>query len=273
MVHIKSEREIENLRASADLVGRTLAEVARVIGPGVTTKTLDGLAEEFIRDNGAEPAFKGYGSSSNVFPATLCTSLNDVVVHGIPDSRELRDGQLLSVDCGVILNGYYGDSAYTFCIGEVSEEVKALCSITYDALNAAVEQAITGKRIGDIGSAVQSLCESNGYGVVRALVGHGIGQNLHEDPQVPNFGRSGNGRKLKTGLSICIEPMINQGGTDVFTDTDGWAVRTSDGKPSAHYEFMVVVQPDRADVLSSFSPIEEALDSIPYNMTVDIEHG
>jgi len=273
MVNIKSEREIESLRASADLVGRTLAEVARVIGPGVTTKTLDALAEEFIRDNGAEPAFKGYGSGSNVFPATLCTSLDDVVVHGIPNDTELRDGELLSVDCGVILDGFYGDSAYTFSIGEVTEEAKALCSITYNALNAAVEQATTGKRIGDIGSAVQSLCESNGYGVVRALVGHGIGQNLHEDPQVPNFGRPGNGRKLKTGLTICIEPMINQGDAEVYTDKDGWTVRTSDGKPSAHYELMVVVQPGKPDVLTSFSPIEEALDILPYNMIADIEHG
>lgn len=273
MVHIKTEREIECLRASADLVGRTLGEVARRIGPGVTTLELDALAEEFIRDNGAIPAFKGYGSGSNIFPATLCTSRNDVVVHGIPDGEELRDGELLSVDCGVVLDGYYGDSAYTFCIGEVSEDVNALCKITYDALIAAVHEATTGKRIGDIGSAVQSLCESSGYGVVRDLVGHGIGKTLHEDPQIPNFGRSGNGSKLRAGLTICIEPMINQGRAEVFTDKDGWTVKTKDGKPSAHYEFMVVVQPGGPDVLTSFSYVEDALDSIPYNMTANIEHG
>jgi methionyl aminopeptidase len=273
MVHLKSHREIEHLRESADLVSRTLAEVAKVIGPGVTTNQLDAVAEAFILDNGARPAFKGYGSEPNVFPATLCTSVNDVVVHGIPDDTPLEDGDVVSVDCGVILNGYYGDSAYTFCIGNVSDEAANLCSATYESLISAVGTATTGKRIGDIGWAVQSLCEPRGYGVVRALVGHGIGRDLHEDPQVPNFGRAGTGRKLKSGLTICIEPMINAGKADVFTDSDGWTVRTSDGKPSAHYEMMVVVQPGKSDVLTSFAPIEAALESVPYNMTADIQHG
>ncbi|TDI73873.1 MAG: type I methionyl aminopeptidase [Bacteroidetes bacterium] len=273
MIHIKSHIEIEKLRASADLVSRSLAEVAKVIGPGVSTSELDRIAEEFILDHGAQPAFKGYGSEPNIFPATLCTSINDVVVHGIPDDEPLQEGDVVSVDCGVILDGYYGDSAYTFCVGDVSEEVAALCSTTYDSLILGVDAATSGKRIGDIGWAVQSVCERKGYGVVRALVGHGIGRDLHEDPQVPNYGRAGTGRKLKSGLAICIEPMINAGKADVFTDKDGWTVRTSDGKPSAHYEMMVIVQPGSADVLTSFAPIEAVLEYIPYNLTADIDHG
>lgn len=264
MVHLKSEREIERLKASADLVGRTLGEVAKLVRPGVTTAELDRAAEAFVRDHGAEPAFKGYRVGSNVFPATLCTSTNDEVVHGIPSDRELDEGDLLSVDCGVVLDGWYGDSAYTFAVGEISDENRDLCTATYRSLERAIEQSVSGNRLGDIGEAVQSYCENRGFGVVRDLVGHGIGQSLHEDPQVPNFGRRGSGRKLKTGLVICIEPMVNRGTATVRTEDDGWTIRTADALPSAHYEHMVVVRPGEAQVLTTFDYIEQALDVLPY---------
>lgn len=270
MIHLKSAREIDRLRESADLVGRTLAEVARHVRAGVTTAELDAVAEDFIRTHGAEPAFKGYRVGQNVFPGTLCTSVNDVVVHGIPGAYALQDGDLLSVDCGVELNGYYGDYAYTFAVGTISPEDAALCRVTYEALNKGVQKAVVGNRIGDISSAVQTHCEAHGYGVVRELVGHGIGRSLHEDPQVPNFGRPGRGRKLKRGLSICIEPMINRGTADVTTDEDGWTVRTADGLPSAHYEHMVVVQDGQAEVLSTFAYIEDVIDA-PYKQSFSKE--
>ena len=265
MVHLKSQREIECLRESADLVGRTLAEVARHIDVGVTLNELDAVAEEFIRTHDAEPAFKGYQVGDNVFPNTLCTSVNDAVVHGIPDDYALQDGDLLSIDCGVKLNGYYGDSGFTFGVGTVAEEDAALCKVTYDALYRGIEQAIEGRRVGDISHAVQSHCEGHGYGVVRDLVGHGIGQSLHEDPQVPNYGSPGQGRRLKRGLSICIEPMINQGSGDVSTDADGWTIRAVDGRPSAHYEHMVVVKENDAEVLSTFEYIEDVVQP-PYEL-------
>ncbi|NNF04661.1 MAG: type I methionyl aminopeptidase [Rhodothermales bacterium] len=264
MVHLKSEREIERMKASADLVGRTLGEVAKLIRPGVTTAELDRVAETCIRDHGAEPAFKGYRVGNNVFPSTLCTSTNDEVVHGIPSETELKDGDLLSVDCGALLDGWYGDSAYTFAVGEISEENQALCAATYRALHLAIDRAVTGNRLGDIGDAVQSYCEDLGYGVVRDLVGHGIGKSLHEDPQVPNFGRRGSGRKLRSGLVVCIEPMINRGTATVRTEDDGWTIRTADALPSAHYEHMVVVRPGEAEVLTTFRYIEDALDIVPY---------
>lgn len=259
MVHLKSEREIERLRESADLVGRTLAEVARRVEPGATLNEIDAVAEEFIRTHDAEPAFKGYEVGSNVFPNTLCMSVNDAVVHGIPSDYTLKEGDLLSVDCGVKLNGYYGDSGYTFGVGSISEENAALCRATFDALHKGIEQAVAGRRIGDISHAVQSHCEGHGYGVVRDLVGHGIGQSLHEDPQVPNFGEAGTGRRLKPGLTVCIEPMINRGTGDVTTDADGWTIRSADGLPSAHYEHMVVVREGEAEVLSTFDYIEERI--------------
>lgn len=265
MVHLKSQREIECLRESADLVGRTLAEVARHIDVGVTLNELDAVAEEFIRTHDAEPAFKGYQVGDNVFPNTLCTSVNDAVVHGIPDDYALQDGDLLSIDCGVKLNGYYGDSGFTFGVGTVAEEDAALCKVTYEALQRGIEQAVDGRRVGDISHAVQSHCEGHGYGVVRDLVGHGIGQSLHEDPQVPNYGSPGQGRRLKRGLSICIEPMINQGSGEVSTDADGWTIRAVDGRPSAHYEHMVVVQEDDAEVLSTFEYIEDVVQP-PYEL-------
>ena len=265
MVHLKSQREIEKLRASADLVGRTLGEVARHVEVGVTLKELDAIAEDFIRTHGAEPAFKGYQVGDNVFPNTLCTSVNDAVVHGIPGDYQLQDGDLLSVDCGVKLDGYFGDSGYTFVVGTPSDDDAALCRATYEALQEGIAQAVSGRRIGDISHAVQSYCESRGYGVVRELVGHGIGQSLHEDPQVPNFGSPGQGRRLKPGLSICIEPMINRGSGEVTTDPDGWTVRTADGLPSAHYEHMVVVHEGEPEVLSSFAHIEDEIEP-PYEI-------
>jgi methionyl aminopeptidase len=259
MVHIKSEREIERLRESADLVGRTLAEVARHVQPGATLEDIDAVAEEYIRTHDAEPAFKGYEVGGNVFPNTLCMSVNDAVVHGIPTDYALQEGDLLSVDCGAKLNGYFGDYAYTFAVGDISDEDAALCRTTYEALHKGIEQAIAGRRIGDISHAVQSHCESRGYGVVRDLVGHGIGQSLHEDPQVPNFGTAGTGRRLKPGLSVCIEPMINRGTAEITTDADGWTVRAADGLPSAHYEHMVVVRDGEAEILSTFDYIEEVI--------------
>lgn len=265
MVHLKSEREIERLRESADLVGRTLAEVARYIEPGTTLRELDAVAEDYIRTHGAEPAFKGYQVGDNVFPNTLCTSVNDVVVHGIPNDYALQDGDLLSIDCGAKLNGYYGDWGYTFAVGTIADEDAALCRATYEALLKGIEQAVADRRVGDISHAVQTHCESRGFSVVRDLVGHGIGQSLHEDPQVPNFGEPGQGRLLKPGLSICIEPMINRGTAQVTTDADGWTVRAADGLPAAHYEHMVVVGNGEAEVLSDFGYIEEVIDP-PYEI-------
>lgn len=265
MVHLKSQREIDLLRASADLVGRTLAEVARTIRPGVTTLELDQAAEAFVHSHDAEPAFKGYRVGQlPPFPGTLCVSVNDVVVHGIPGGYELQEGDLVSVDCGVLLDGYYGDSAYTFAVGEISEEDARLCQVTYEALHEGIAQAVHGHRVGDISYAVQRHCESQGYGVVRDLVGHGIGRKLHEDPQVPNFGRRGTGRKLKQGTTICIEPMINRGTHSIATGDDGWTIRTADGASSAHYEHMVVVRKGQPEILSTFAYIEEVIEA-PYN--------
>lgn len=271
MVHLKSQREIERMRESADVVGRTLALVAQHIEPGVTTRKLDQVAEEFIRDHGGEPAFKGYKVGSHVFPASLCISRNDVVVHGIPGDTVLREGDLVSVDCGVKLNGYYGDSAYTFAVGEIDAEKAELCRVTYEALQAGIAEAIHGKRIGDIGFAVQSYCETRGYGVVRDLVGHGVGRKLHEDPQVPNYGERGKGKKLKEGMTLCIEPMINRGTGEVFQESDGWTIRTADRAPSAHYEHMVVIRRGQAEVLSTFRYIEEVIDA-PYQPAT-LTHG
>jgi methionyl aminopeptidase len=264
MVHLKSTTDLERLRASADLVGRTLAEVARHIEVGVTTAALDRVAESFVRDHGAKPAFKGYTVGRHVFPATLCTSTNDEVVHGIPGNRRLEDGDLLSVDCGVVLDGYFGDSAYTFAVGSISAEKEELCRVTHASLMDAVEACVLGGRLGDVGAAVQSRCEEAGFGVVRDLVGHGIGRNLHEEPSVPNYGRRGTGRKLKSGLVICIEPMVNMGEEQVQTSSDGWTVRASDGSPSAHYEHMVAIRKGGTEVLTTFSHIESVLGTPPY---------
>ena len=264
MIHLKSDSEIKKLRASADLVGQALGAVARHVRPGVATAELDRVAEEYIESRGAHPAFKGYRVGRQVFPASLCISIDDEVVHGIPSAeRVLEEGQIVSVDCGAYLDGYYGDSAYTFGVGEVAPEDLHLCRVTWEALHKGIEKAVTGNRIGDISSAVQEHCEQHGYGVVRDLVGHGIGRNLHEDPQVPNFGRRGQGRKLREGLTFCLEPMINRGTAAVQTDPDKWTIRTQDGGPSAHYEHMVVVRGGEAEVLSTFEYIEEVVDA-PY---------
>lgn len=237
------------------LVSRTLAEVAGHIRPGVTTLRLDAIAEEFIRDHGALPAFKGYAG----FPNTLCTSVNDEVVHGIPSGYTLKEGDIISVDCGVILDGWYGDSAYTFAVGEVKPEILRLMEYTRASLEAGVREAAAGKRIGDISHAVQTKAESGGYSVVRTLVGHGIGKHLHEGPEVPNFGRRGSGTRLDRNLVICIEPMINMGTKNTNVQGDGWTVRTGDGKPSAHYEYAVAVREGGADLLTTFEYLEEAL--------------
>lgn len=251
----KSAEEIELIRISSQLVAKTHAEVAKVIGEGVTTKHLNKVAEEFIRDNGAIPAFLNY----NGFPYTLCISLNDQVVHGFPNDYALRSGDVVSVDCGVIKNKYFGDSAYTFMIGNVEEETKRLLKVTQECLDLAIEQAVSGNRIGDIGFACQQHAEKNGYGVVKELVGHGVGKMLHEKPEVPNYGKRGTGTKLMEGMVIAIEPMINAGRAGVKFWEDGWTVSTIDGKPSAHFEHTVAIKKGKADVLSTFEYIEEVL--------------
>ncbi len=255
MIPIKSEEEIEIQRESSLLVGKTLAEVAKHIRPGVKTAALDRIAEEFIRDHGAIPGFKGYSG----FPATLCISVNEQVVHGIPGEQHLIDGDIVSVDCGVLKNGFYGDSAYTFAVGEVDQETLLLVERTKQSLYLGIEQAVAGKRVGDIGYAIQTFTEKFGYGVVRELVGHGVGRKLHERPEVPNYGKQGNGPKLTLGMVIAIEPMINLGTRHISQSADGWTIKTSDRKPSAHFEHTVAVRNDKAEILSSFEWIEAVL--------------
>lgn len=255
MLVIKTAEEIELIRESSLLVSKTLAVVAEIIKPGITTLDLDKKAEEYIRDHGAKPGFKGYKG----YPATLCTSVNSEVVHGIPSNYELKEGDVVSIDCGVLKNGYYGDSAYTFMVGDVSDEARGLLETTKQSLFEAIQFAVAGKRIGDVGFAVQNLCEAKGYSVVREMVGHGLGKNLHEEPEVPNYGKRGNGRKLKKGMVLCIEPMINLGTKQIVQDKDGWTIRTQDQKVSAHFELTVAVDNEKADVLSTFDFIEEIL--------------
>jgi methionyl aminopeptidase len=257
MIYLKTPEEIALLRASNQLVGKTLAEVAKYIKVGVTTLELDKIAEDFIRTNGAVPGFLGYGG----FPNTLCVSVNDQVVHGIPSNYALKEGDIVSVDCGVLQNGYYGDSAYTFCVGEVDEKVKKLLKITKESLSLGIDSAQHGNRIGDIGYAIQKHCQAAGFSVVRKLVGHGVGKNLHEDPEVPNFGKRGQGVLLKEGMVIAIEPMINMGNRDVVQEKDGWTIRTIDRKPSAHFEHTIAIRKGKAEILSTFDYIEEVLNS------------
>ncbi len=254
---VKSEEEIELLRENAIIVSKTLAEVAKYIKPGVSTLALDKIAEDFIRSEGAVPGFKGYRG----FPGTLCVSTNEEVVHGIPGNRVLRNGDIVSIDCGCQKDGFFGDSAYTFPVGEVSEEVLNLLKRTKESLFMALNVAVTGRRVGDISAVIQEYVEGFGYSVVRELVGHGIGRQLHEKPDVPNYGRKGSGVKMATGLTICIEPMINMGLKAVVQDSDGWTIRTADRMPSAHFELTVAVRKDKADVLSTFRYIEEVLGS------------
>ena len=255
MIYYKTEEEIELVRKSSLLVAKTHAEIAGLIKPGITTLALDKIAEEFIRDNGGVPAFKGYGG----FPNTLCMSPNEQVVHGIPNDKFLENGEILSVDCGVVMNGYYGDSAFTYEVGEVDAETKQLLKVTKESLYKGIEQAVAGNRIGDIGYAVQQHAESFGYGVVRELVGHGVGKNLHESPEVPNHGRRGKGVMLKEGLIIAIEPMINMGTKRILQHNDGWTITTIDNKPSAHFEHTIVVRKGKAEILSSFEEIEKKI--------------
>jgi methionyl aminopeptidase len=258
MIFYKTGEEIERIKKSSLLVGKTLAEVAKIIKPGVTTLDLDKVAEEFIRDNKAIPGFLGYGG----FPNTLCTSVNSAVVHGIPNDKPLEDGDIVSVDCGVLMDEFYGDSAYTFEVGEVSDDIKKLLRITKESLDLAVEQTRSGNRIGDIGFAVQNHAESNGYGVVRELVGHGLGRSLHEKPEVPNYGKKGRGHKMKPGLVLAIEPMINLGKKEITQLDDGWTILTKDNLPSAHFEHDVAISREGSpEVLSSFEEIEKVLNN------------
>ncbi|NAW51029.1 type I methionyl aminopeptidase [Elizabethkingia argentiflava] len=255
MIQLKTIEEIKLMRESAQLVSRTLGMLAKEIKPGVTTKYLDKLAYQYIKDHGAEPAFLGYGG----FPNSLCMSPNEQVVHGFPTDEALRDGDIISVDCGTLLNGFVGDHAYTFEVGEVSAEVKKLLKVTKESLYKGIEQCVRGKRIGDISYAVQEHAEKHGYGVVRELVGHGVGRQMHEDPQVPNYGKKGSGKVIKDGLVIAIEPMINMGTEKVKFHSDGWTVTTLDRKPSAHFEHDVAVVKGKPVLLSTFQYIYDAL--------------
>ncbi len=255
-VFYKTKEEIELMRNANLLVPKTLAHVGSLLQPGVTGEAIDKSAEEFIRDHGGKPAFKGYHG----FPASLCVSYNDIVVHGIPRQREFKEDDVVSVDCGVELAGYFGDAAFTFAFAKVAEPVLELLRVTYASLYKGIEQAIVGKRVGDISFAIQDYCERQfKYGVVRDLVGHGIGRSMHEDPEVPNFGKRGKGMLLQDGLVLAIEPMINLGMKEVYQDNDGWTIFTRDRKPSAHYEHSVVVRKGQADILSDHTYILEVV--------------
>ncbi|MCX2478979.1 type I methionyl aminopeptidase [Pedobacter sp. MC2016-15] len=254
-IYYKSPEEVELIRISSMLVSETLAEVAKIIGPGVTTMQLNKLAETYIKDHGAIPAFLNY----NGFPYSLCISPNEQVVHGFPSDYVIQEGDLISVDCGVIKNNFFGDSAYTFSIGEISADRQKLVDVTQECLKRAIDKAVVGSRLGDVGFAVQSFAEQNGFGVVRELVGHGVGVQLHEKPEVPNYGRRGTGMKLEEGMVIAIEPMINAGTANIEFWSDGWTVTSRDSQPSAHFEHTVAIKKGKADVLSTFSLIEEVL--------------
>ena len=256
MILLKSQEEIEQIRKSSLLVGRTLAEVGKHIKPGVTTAFLDKIGEQFIRDNGATPVFKGYGG----FPSALCISINDEIVHGFPsDKRFLEDGDIVSIDCGTDLNGFIGDSAYTFMVGEVKPEVQKLLKVTKEALYLGVEKCVEGNRLGDIGHAIQTHIEKNGFSVVREMCGHGVGIKLHEDPNICNYGKPSTGPLLKAGMVFAIEPMVNLGSKNVKFINDGWTPVTKDGKPSAHFEHDVAIGKDKADLLSTFEEIEKLM--------------
>ena len=255
MILYKTDAEIELMKKSAVLVSQTLTEVANILKPGVTTFQLDKLCFEFIRDHKAIPSFLNYRG----YPYTICASINDVVVHGFPNNVALKEGDVVSIDMGVILNGWHGDHAYTFLLGEASDDVLQLLRVTKESLYKGIEKAISGNRVGDISFAIQEHTErKHGYGVVRELVGHGLGRSLHEDPQVPNYGKRGTGAKLRENAVLAIEPMINMGSRDVYTDDDGWTVRTRDGKPSAHFEHDVCIKKNKALILSDYSIIEAA---------------
>ena len=255
MIYLKTEEEIELVREANMVVARTLGEVAKHIAPGVTTLKLNQVAEDYIRSQGAVPGFLAYGG----FPYTLCISVNENVVHGFPSNYALREGDIVSVDCGALKDGYNGDSTYTFPVGEVSDDVMKLLKTTKESLYIGIEKAVEGNRIGDIGHAIQEYCEKRGFSVVRELCGHGVGRTLHEDPDVPNYGRRGTGALIKNGLVIAIEPMINMGSKNIVIESDGWTCRTKDRKPSAHYEHTIAVHNGKPDILSSFEFVEEVL--------------
>lgn len=254
MIRLKTEEEIEILKENALIVSKTLAEVGKHIAPGITTLELNNIAETFIRDNGAEPAFLGYGG----FPYTLCISVNDVIVHGFASDYRLVEGDIISVDCGTLYKGFYGDSAYTFAVGDISAETTKLLDVTKKSLYLGIEQAVVGNRIGDIAYAIQQHVEKNGFSVVREMVGHGIGKKLHESPEVPNYGKRGQGKKLQEGMVICIEPMVNAGSRSVKLHDDGWTLSTLDQKNSAHFELTVAIKKEKPLVLSTFKYIENS---------------
>lgn len=260
-IYLKTEDEIELMRAANQLVGSTLGELSRHIAPGVSTAKLNKIADEFIRDHGAEPTFLGFPNPYGApFPASICCSVNGCVVHGIPTEEQiLKEGDIISVDCGTLLNGFNGDSAYTFPVGEISDEVRQLLRVTRESLYIGISKAVHGNHVGDIGQAVQDHCEVHGYGVVRELCGHGIGKKMHEDPQVPNYGKRGNGPKLKAGMCIAIEPMITMGNRSIGLLPDKWSVVTRDNKPAAHYEHTIAIRKGEAEILSSFEEIEKTV--------------
>lgn len=264
MIYIKTPEEIEIMRIAAQLVSQTLAILASEIKEGITTIYLDKIAEDFIHSNHARPAFKGYGAGKNKFPHTLCISINEEVVHGIPSQRILKEGDIVSVDCGVVYMDYHGDHAYTFGIGQIGKDKEKLLRVTKECLYLGIEQMTAGNRIGDISFAIQQHAQKNGFGVVRELVGHGLGRFLHEDPQVPNYGKRGSGPKLVEGMVLAIEPMINMGTKDVLQKNDGWTIVTADRKPSAHFEHNVALVNGKPDILSDFSIIEKAIEKNPY---------
>lgn len=254
MVHYKTAEEVQLIKESAQILGKAHAEVAKALKPGVKTKKLDEIAEAYIRDHQGLPSFKNYRG----FPAALCISVNETVVHGFPGSYELKEGDIISIDCGVQYKGFHSDSAYTYPLEGVKPEVLNLLERTYKSLYLGIEQAKAGNRIGDIGHAIQSYVEQFGYGVVRELVGHGVGKSLHEDPEVPNYGKRGKGVKIVPGMVFAIEPMINMGTKNVVQERDGWTIRTRDRKPSAHFEHMVAIYEDRTEILTTHEYIEEA---------------
>lgn len=255
MIYIKTAEEIERVRAACDLVGRTLGEMARWVAPGVTTLKLDTIAREFILDNGGKPSCLGYHG----FPGTLCIEVNETVVHGFPSDYVLREGDIVGLDCVAELDGFHGDSCYTFAVGEIPEATERLLKVTKESLYKGIEVAKAGKRIGDISNAIQTYCEHKGYSVVREMCGHGIGKSMHEDPEVPNYGRRGIGPLLKPGMCIAIEPMINLGSKNIVISGDGWQCRTKDRKPSAHFEHTIAITETEPDILTTFRYIEEAL--------------
>jgi methionyl aminopeptidase len=255
MIYCKTDEEIELIKISAEILGKAHAEVAKNIRSGVKTSVLDKIAYDYITKNGAKPSFKGYKG----YPSSLCISVNEIVVHGLPGDYELKDGDIISIDCGVYHNGFHSDSAYTYPVGEISEENKKLLKVTKESLYVGIDQALSGNRTGDIGHAVQTYVEKEGYSVVRELVGHGLGKNLHEEPEVPNYGKKGSGVRLQERMVIAIEPMVNMGKKNIFQERDGWTIRTADRKPSAHFEHTVAVRKGKVDILTTFKYIEEVL--------------